>query len=164
VCFQAEVSATGWSLVQRSPTECGVSKSVIVKPRKMRRPRPPRGCRAIKKMGRRWGMKQKNDSLISVNYKYLIARWLELNLITFKNSVNTSYCILTKDQPVNRVLGNLCLFWESHTTQKYTAWKKKAMCPYKVLDLSMPSIANITYRLRYMNKYDVNDCGALGEP
>ena len=43
------VSATSWSLVQRSPTECGVSKSVIVKPRKMRRPRPPRGCRAIGK-------------------------------------------------------------------------------------------------------------------
>jgi hypothetical protein len=44
------VSASGWSLVQRSPTECGVSKkSVIVKPRKMRRPRPPRGCRAIGK-------------------------------------------------------------------------------------------------------------------
>jgi hypothetical protein len=26
VCFQVEFSATGWSLVQRSPTECGVSK------------------------------------------------------------------------------------------------------------------------------------------
>jgi hypothetical protein len=26
VCWQVEVSATGWSLVQRSPTECGVSK------------------------------------------------------------------------------------------------------------------------------------------
>jgi hypothetical protein len=25
VCCQVEVSATGWSLVQRSPTECGVS-------------------------------------------------------------------------------------------------------------------------------------------
>jgi hypothetical protein len=31
VCCQVEVSATSWSLVQRSPTECGVSKSVIVK-------------------------------------------------------------------------------------------------------------------------------------
>jgi hypothetical protein len=38
VVRQVEVSATGWSLVQRSPTECGVSKSVIVKPRKLRRP------------------------------------------------------------------------------------------------------------------------------
>jgi hypothetical protein len=26
VCFQVEVSATGWSLVRRSPTECGVSE------------------------------------------------------------------------------------------------------------------------------------------
>jgi hypothetical protein len=25
VCCQVEVSASGWSLVQRSPTECGVS-------------------------------------------------------------------------------------------------------------------------------------------
>jgi hypothetical protein len=46
--LSGKVSATNWSLVQRSPNECGVSKkSVIVKPRKMRRPRPPRGCRAI---------------------------------------------------------------------------------------------------------------------
>ena len=26
VRFQVEVSASGWSLVQRSPTECGVSE------------------------------------------------------------------------------------------------------------------------------------------
>jgi hypothetical protein len=26
VCCQVEVSAMGWSLVQRRPTECGVSK------------------------------------------------------------------------------------------------------------------------------------------
>jgi hypothetical protein len=52
VCCQVEVSATSWSLVQRSPTECGVPKCVIAKPRKMRRHRPPRGCRAIgKKIG-----------------------------------------------------------------------------------------------------------------
>jgi hypothetical protein len=29
VCCQVEVSATGWSLVQRSPTDCGVSLCVI---------------------------------------------------------------------------------------------------------------------------------------
>jgi hypothetical protein len=28
ICCQVEVSATSWSLVQRSPTECGVSKKV----------------------------------------------------------------------------------------------------------------------------------------
>jgi hypothetical protein len=41
VCCQVEVSATGWSLVQRSPTDCG-GLSVIVKPRQMTRPRPTR--------------------------------------------------------------------------------------------------------------------------
>jgi len=29
VCCQVEVSATGWSLVQRSPTDCGVSLCVM---------------------------------------------------------------------------------------------------------------------------------------
>jgi hypothetical protein len=29
VCCQVEVSATGWSLVQRSPADCGVSLYVI---------------------------------------------------------------------------------------------------------------------------------------
>jgi hypothetical protein len=34
VCCQVEVSATSWSLVQRSPTDCGVSKMcVTMKPR-----------------------------------------------------------------------------------------------------------------------------------
>jgi hypothetical protein len=34
-CCQVEVSATGWSLVQRSPTKCGVSKKcVTMKPRR----------------------------------------------------------------------------------------------------------------------------------
>jgi hypothetical protein len=32
VCFQVEVSATSWSLVQRSPTDCSVSLCVIYKP------------------------------------------------------------------------------------------------------------------------------------
>jgi hypothetical protein len=32
VCCQVEVSATGWSLVQRSSTDCGVSLCVISKP------------------------------------------------------------------------------------------------------------------------------------
>jgi hypothetical protein len=33
VCCQVEFSATIWSLVQRSPTDCGLCLSVIVKPR-----------------------------------------------------------------------------------------------------------------------------------
>ena len=33
MCCQVEVSATGWSLVQTSPTDCGASLCVIKKPR-----------------------------------------------------------------------------------------------------------------------------------
>jgi len=48
VSCQAEVSASGWSLIQRSPTECGVSEcdheSSI-----MRRPWSNGGCRAMVK-------------------------------------------------------------------------------------------------------------------
>ena len=48
VCCQVEVSATGWSRVQRSPTDCGVSEcdheSSI-----MRRPWPTWGCCAMGK-------------------------------------------------------------------------------------------------------------------
>ena len=42
VCCQVEISASGWSLVQRSPTECGVSEcdsEALI----MRRPWPTRG-------------------------------------------------------------------------------------------------------------------------
>ena len=34
VCWQVEVCATDWSLVQRNPTDCGASLCVIKKPRK----------------------------------------------------------------------------------------------------------------------------------
>jgi hypothetical protein len=46
VCCQVEVSTSGWSLVQRSPTECGVSecdREASI----MRRPWPSRGCCAM---------------------------------------------------------------------------------------------------------------------
>jgi hypothetical protein len=35
LCCQVEVSATSWSLVQRSPTDCGASLCVIKKPREL---------------------------------------------------------------------------------------------------------------------------------
>ena len=47
VCCQVEVSATGLSLVQRSPNECGVS--VCDQGTSHRRPRPTRDCRPMGK-------------------------------------------------------------------------------------------------------------------
>ena len=43
VCCQVEVSATSWSLVQRSPTDCGSSLCVIKKPRTRGGYSPARG-------------------------------------------------------------------------------------------------------------------------
>ena len=48
VCFLVDASATSWSLVQRSPVDCGVSLCVIWKPREWGGP-GPRGCRAKNK-------------------------------------------------------------------------------------------------------------------
>jgi hypothetical protein len=44
VCSQVEVSATGRSLLQRSPTDSSVSLCVIYKPQRIRRPQPALGC------------------------------------------------------------------------------------------------------------------------
>jgi hypothetical protein len=48
VCCQVEVSATGWSLIQRSPTDCGVSECDR-EASTVRRPWPIGGCCAIGK-------------------------------------------------------------------------------------------------------------------
>ena len=48
-CCQVEVSVTGQSLVQRSPTESGVSECDL-ETLTVRRPYPTRGCRAMKKI------------------------------------------------------------------------------------------------------------------
>jgi len=48
VCSQVEVSASGWSLVQSSPTECGVSECDR-EASLMRRPWPARGLLCHKK-------------------------------------------------------------------------------------------------------------------
>jgi hypothetical protein len=53
VCCQVEVSAPGRSLVQRTPTKCGVSECDL-EISKMRRPGPTRDCRAMEKNNTLW--------------------------------------------------------------------------------------------------------------
>ena len=48
VCCQVEISATSWSLVQRSPTHCGASQCDL-ETSWMRRPWPTGGCHAKNK-------------------------------------------------------------------------------------------------------------------
>ena len=50
VCCQVEVSATRWSLVQRSPTDCDASLCVIKKPREWGGHGPPGGLSRQKKI------------------------------------------------------------------------------------------------------------------
>ena len=59
VCCQVEVSATGWSLAQRSPTECGVSECDR-EASTMRRPWPTGGYWT---MGRKVGFTSNGDSM-----------------------------------------------------------------------------------------------------
>ena len=47
VCYPVEVSATGRSLSQRNPTECGVSE--CDRGTLQTKPRPTRGCSAMRK-------------------------------------------------------------------------------------------------------------------
>jgi hypothetical protein len=84
VCYQVEVSASGWSLVLRSPTECGVS-NVCDREASMRRPWLPRGCCALGgnsttlPMSAEWWQVCFRD-LISTAY-YLISIYLSRMLI-----------------------------------------------------------------------------------
>ena len=69
MCRQVEVSASGRSLVQRSPTECGVSECDREAP--TMRPRSTVGCRAMNKRTKcmycRWLLYTRN---YGYNYKY----------------------------------------------------------------------------------------------
>ena len=49
VCCQVEVSAAGRSLVQRTPTKCGVYESDLETSTAPSGPRPTRDCRAMRK-------------------------------------------------------------------------------------------------------------------
>jgi hypothetical protein len=69
VCCQVEVSATGRSLVQRSPTKCGVSecdREASI----MRRPCPTGGCRA---MGKRQHSSSSSSSSGTTTLSWVLA-------------------------------------------------------------------------------------------
>ena len=51
MCCQVQVSATDWSLVRRSPTDCGASLCVIKKPRTRGGENPLPGCENTTTMG-----------------------------------------------------------------------------------------------------------------
>ena len=72
VCCQVEFFASAWSLVQKSPTECGVSEGDRVASI-MRRPWPTRGCCAMEKKSTKTlvilGMLHKNDYFLHRSFQ-----------------------------------------------------------------------------------------------
>jgi hypothetical protein len=66
VCYQVEVSATSWSLVRRSPTDCGASLCVINKPRE-------RGGHSP-----RWAAEPEKVTIIITMFLLLWAVWHEV--------------------------------------------------------------------------------------
>jgi hypothetical protein len=75
VCCQVEVSATGWSLVQRSPTECGVSEC----DRKLSTMRRPWPTRAVKPLG-------KKKSVWSYSYQGVPEEYKYFNIFSTRNN------------------------------------------------------------------------------
>jgi hypothetical protein len=80
VYYQVEISASGWSLAQRSPTECGVSNVCDRQASIMKRPWLTRGCGTLGKNQRHFPWAQCDDrfafrDLISAVY-YLISIFL----------------------------------------------------------------------------------------
>jgi hypothetical protein len=91
VCCQAEVSASGWSPVQRSPTECSVSEcdcEILV----MRRPWLTRGCRAMGEKNITWS--EKGYMMLSLWVeKFVIWRVSDDGLIS-RNMLPVLSCVI----------------------------------------------------------------------
>jgi len=102
VCCQVEVSASGWSLVQMSPTECGVSECDH-EFSTMRRPWPTGGCCAmVKKKNENeafWLFMKFSCDFHIFNYKNigssLVKFWRAFTASPFSwNNIVTSYEVL----------------------------------------------------------------------
>ena len=81
---QVEVSVTGWSLVQRSPTDCGASLCVTKKPREWGGHGPLGGCRAKNK--------RKRDIY---NCFFRSQDWLKHKVVVFVNECCLSQSFFT---------------------------------------------------------------------
>ena len=80
VCCQVEVSASGWSLVQRIPTDCDVSECNH-KSSTMRRPWPPRGV-VPWKTKRHYGIvsptltqRKLNGQCLGLQFEVMMSHW-----------------------------------------------------------------------------------------
>ena len=94
VCFKVDVSATGWSLTQRSPTNSGAWFVCDLQTSRMRRPWPALGCSATGKI---------KYLLCSISFVYFFLystthNWMySLN----KNFKEMNFCVVINDRCCN---------------------------------------------------------------
>jgi len=108
VFCQVEVSATDWSLVQRSPTDCGASLCVIKKPRKQEGYSPARG---LQNTNPQWVVAPV-EKKFSRNTRYEIswqsAQWDEDNsqslFAVFRHTHKNALCVEHVRPPVWNVI------------------------------------------------------------
>ena len=81
VCCQVEVSATDWSLVQRSPTDCGASLCAIKKPRKSEEAK-----------ARYWAVKIQPQWVVTPGKQQQQQQLLFLYIIIMINYLNSKTC------------------------------------------------------------------------
>ena len=98
VCWQVEISASGWLLVRRSPTECGVSecdRGASI----MRRSWPTGDCRAIKKSSQ-WKQQYQGVRIILGHLEWRNILLSPLSTNVFSQSVRL-ICYSFFPQPIN---------------------------------------------------------------
>jgi hypothetical protein len=98
VCWEIQVSATCWSLVQRSPTKCNACLSVIVKPQEWGGPGPSRAIAPVGGGGElvATSTESSNVEMRIINFKKLSVSTLQIWIRTsMKVFQYTTYVCLT---------------------------------------------------------------------
>jgi len=103
VCRQVEVSATGWSLVQRCPTDCGVSECDI-ETSSVRRPWTPRVVepqkkkkkkKKNKKIQKKKKKKKKKKTQHSPTSYFQFRKISNNNMLDLRNSKGGNFSMVT---------------------------------------------------------------------
>jgi len=148
MCFHVEVSALGWSLVQRSTTECGVSE-YDCEAAIMRRPCPTRGrctmvkksyySRGLEKVGGHHDVKNMwryNLTFVCVGLYFLSSETIPWLYLHCKNDTTLRYAGSTKHVRVSQFENpwcRQCIYFGKG--ESYFAWKRnvKCLCQYDYL-------------------------------
>jgi len=123
VCYQVEISASGWSLVQRSPAECRVSACDHQAPTS-RRPWPNRGCHAMGG-GYIWGGNRIKSVVGNSKYGFPAFRFLKnqtcLRVVYFQHLLRhaVSYIVYNVNKCKPLSLSSICSRFTFESSVQY---------------------------------------------